>query len=167
MEDGLDIYCINCNNAKREEKRGKRHVPGVIVDKFVQFKEMYDNDEYNESRTREVQKRIELALVEAKGRFKRELPVDPEEVCRRIFLGGKYVCNVTNKPLTPKCFLDHHSITFEVRTNASNKKVMDVICSDCKVQVFNETEKKPSSVPLPPGPLDHEARFPDLFASAP
>ena len=137
MEDGLDIYCLVCNNTRREEKKGRR-TPKVVVDMFVQFKDAYEKNEYNENRDREVEKRIEMAAIMAKGRFKREIPVDAKDVMKRLFDSNKYVCDVTGKSLTPKCFLDHHSITFEVRRNANNKKVLDVICSDCHVEVFSD-----------------------------
>ena len=145
MEDGLDIYCLACNNRKREEKKGKRTDTKMVVDKFVQFKEAYEKDEYNENRTREVQKRIEMAAIEAKGRFKRDIPVDPEDVSNKLFNTNKYMCDVTGKRLTPKCFLDHHSVTFEVRKNANNKKVLDIICSDCHLEVFNDQDERPLS----------------------
>ena len=114
---------------------------GVVtekVDKFVQFQEEQENSPgIQENRTREVEKRISMAAIEAKGRFKREIKVDPEEVCKRLFQRGKYTCDITNEPLTPKCFLSHHSITFEVRESKKHdgKKVIDVICSDCRLQV--------------------------------
>lgn len=136
MEDNFDIYCIKCNQMKRVEKQSKRKSSEVVHDSFKVFKQMKTSQlESEENKMREVFKRIDLASVEAKGRFKREIPADPEEICKKLFGSRKYTCNVTKEPLTPECFLEHHSITFEVRERADKKKVLDIICSDCCLSV--------------------------------
>ena len=136
MEDGLDIYCVSCNANHRDDKRGRRNnttkKKHVVVDKFVAFKQEREGSLLHETQMREVEKRIRMAALEAKGRFKKEIPVKVSEINRLIFENGSYICEVTNEPMTPKCFLDHHSITFEIRLKANQKKVVDVICSDCK-----------------------------------
>ena len=100
-----------------------------VVDKFKLFEKKHNTED---SREREVIKRIDMAAVEAKGRFKRTLDIDSAHVSQLLFDRGtrnRYICNVTESPLTRQCFLDHHSITFEVRESKThkNKKVMDVI----------------------------------------
>jgi len=138
MCDGLDIYCITCNTNYRNGKRVERIVKPaldtkpVIKDKYCAFKEQYESDVFAETQTREVEKRIRQAGIEAKGRFKRDVQIDSSNVCRKLFSDGLYKCEVTNEPMTPACFLDHHSITFELRENGEGKKFVDVICSDCK-----------------------------------
>lgn len=135
MEDGLDIYCVSCNANHRDDKRGRRNSAlkkVVSIDKYTTFKKEHEDGILNETQMREVEKRIRLAAIEARGRFKREIPIKTSEIYRLIFEDDAYVCEVTNEPMTAKCFLDHHSITFEIRTNETNKKVVDVICSDCK-----------------------------------
>lgn len=134
MEDGLDIYCIDCNNRKKNEKYEERKpVKPKITDKFVDFCEKYETDErFEENRRREIYKRIKMAAIEAKGRFKRDITIDPDEIIEHIFEKNNYTCTVKNERLTTSCFLDHHQITFEVRENQKGQKVLDVICSDCE-----------------------------------
>lgn len=135
MEDGLDIYCVSCNINHRDDKRGRRNTIAKKiqpVDKYVTFKQERESSLLNETQMREVEKRIRQAALEARGRFKREIPIKTSEIYKTIFENDAYMCEATNEPMTPKCFLDHHSITFEIRLNATNKKVVDVICSDCR-----------------------------------
>ena len=131
MEDGLDIYCIECNNRKKNEKYEKKKPK--VTDKFVDFCEKYETDErYEVSRRREIYKRIKMAAIEAKGRFKQDININPDEIIEHIFEKNSYKCGIRNEPLTTSCFLDHHQITFEVRLNAKGQRVLDVICSDCE-----------------------------------
>ena len=136
MADGLDIYCIKCNtnyrNGKRTELNTNPSAKPVLKDKYCAFKEQYESNVFTETQTREVEKRIRQAGIEAKGRFKRDITIDSSNVCRKLFSDGLYECEVTGETMTPACFLDHHSITFELRENEEKKKVVDVICSDCK-----------------------------------
>lgn len=132
MEDGLDIYCIECNNKRKNEKQQRKN---VVTDKFVQFCEKYDNDERFEiNRRREVYKRIKMAMIEARGRFKRDINIEPDEIIKHLFEDNQYHCTLKNQPLTTNCFLDHHQITFEIRKNQKDQKVLDVICSDCEIK---------------------------------
>lgn len=136
--DGLDIYCTACNRNKRAEKRerrtGRRH-KSVFDDSFAKFKREFENDDaFKKSRAREIHKRIECAAIEARTRFKREIPVKHDQICERLF-SGKYQCEVTGQILSESCFLDHHAVTFEVRKRADNKLVLDTICTDCRLIV--------------------------------
>lgn len=136
MPDNLDNYCISCNNNHRIDRREKRnkniHPRQSTKDKFCVFKEAYEKEVFKETQMREVEKRMRLACTEAKGRYKREIPLDTAATCRRLFTDEMYVCEVTGEKMTPDCFLDHHSITLELRHNETGSKVIDVICSDCK-----------------------------------
>lgn len=125
MSDGLDRYCLRCNQRQSERQQKGR-------DKFEIFSQEFERDPYNTSRVREVYKRIDQAVLDARGRFKQKLPIDPEDVYQVLFGKGKLVCDITGHLLTPECFLNHHMLTFEVREHASREgcKVLDVICSE-------------------------------------
>lgn len=136
MPDNLDNYCISCNNSHRIDRRAKRNrhpfPKKAKRDKFCVFKEDFEKEVLRETQMREVEKRMRLACAEAKGRYKREIPLDTAATCRRLFTDDMYLCEVTGDKMTPDCFLDHHSITLELRHNGTGGKVVDVICSDCK-----------------------------------
>lgn len=179
MEDGLDIYCIDCNVRRREEmnqkrkrayarasraedgpsqshahenthtekavqaNKGWRHQ--LVLDKYELFRDAHEKahpapaldpqEEAERARMREIKKRVLEAHAAAQKRFRVAVQVDPTEVSRRLFMRKKFVCTVTGEKLTPECFLDHHSITFELRDaedeNKQVRQVMDIICSDC------------------------------------
>lgn len=129
MDDGMDIYCLSCNLSHRS-KRGRR-TRIESTDKFSVFKERFEQEVVQETQMREVQKRIRLAAIEARGRFKCDVPVDSAEVAKSIFGSGRFICEITGEPMCPRCFLDHHTVTFELRREGASK-VLDVICSECR-----------------------------------
>jgi hypothetical protein len=144
MPDGLDIFCFSCNALKRAERRAKtakfRDREGRVADKFEQFNTLYrareskftnPSDLKEQAIWREVRKRIESAASDANTRYGLDLPVDVTEISRKLFQGGKFVCNVTGSVLSKECFLEHHVLTFELRRIMGRRK-LDIICSQCR-----------------------------------
>jgi hypothetical protein len=130
MVDGLDIYCSSCN-AKRREERKYRTMKKVnnapLPDLFEKSKASTESED---PVFREIHKRINTAIKEAQMRFKKKMPIDPSEISRHLFLTKKVFCKVSGAPLTPACFLDHHSIVFEITPVSGNKCKAEVICSN-------------------------------------
>jgi hypothetical protein len=141
MADGLDIYCSTCN-AKRREERKYRTMKKPANHNGIGFAPLPDLFEKAVSVTkssasesedpvfREIHKRINTAIREAQLRFKKKMPIDPSEISRHLFLTKKVFCKVSGAPLTPACFLDHHSIIFEITPVSENKCKAEVICSN-------------------------------------
>lgn len=144
MPDHLDVYCISCNQTKRQQRRDKeapvvkqRHT-GPVPDKYELFNKVYkmqapqkDLKTIREQAIwREVKKRIARAAMDAQTRYNTKLPIDPTDVARRLFQGKKFICNVTGQVLTLECFLEHHVLTFEVSDGKPRR--MDIICSQCR-----------------------------------
>lgn len=141
MADGLDIYCSACNAKRREERKHSRTsgISAITQRKFVNaapIADLFEKSVYVKADTdedpvfREIHKRISTAVKEAQLRFRKKLPIEPSEISRHLFLGKKVICKVSGAPLTPSCFLDHHSITFEIVPLEKNKCKADVICSN-------------------------------------
>lgn len=152
MEDGLDVYCISCNNRKRSGRKKKdkkrNFYTKPVLDKYEQFRvgfvsntpppELTSEQKSEEAVNREVNKRISSALTLAEKRFKRKIPADTVEIARKLFMRKRFACGITGAPLTPKCFVEHHSLAFELRerpvmVNNKTKRVVDIVCSDCRV----------------------------------
>ena len=144
MPDRLDLYCIACNQSKRAERRMKinpKRGPAVVADKFELFNQAYKLQEpprdtkkiRDEAIWREVKKRIERAGMDARLRYKRNIPVDSTDISRRLFQGGRFICNITGQVLTPECFLEHHALCLEIKEQDDGQKRMDVICSQCRL----------------------------------
>lgn len=149
MSDGLDIYCTTCNAKRREERKLSRvnttttttTINTTIGRKCVVIPDLFEksvstkvdttsSDTGEDPVFREIHKRISTAVKEAQLRFRKKLPIEPSEISRHLFLAKKVFCKVSGAPLTPACFLDHHSITFEVVPLENNKCKADVICSN-------------------------------------
>lgn len=145
MSDKLDVYCIQCNLNKRNE-RNKMFKPNfqkktrkdyLQVDKYELFNKAYSKNSppvdpkilKDRAVAREMCKRIDNAAKSAMCRYKKKFKYDSNEIERKLFQGGKYICNITGQVLTRECFLEHHQLTFEYKKE--NKK-MDVICSQCR-----------------------------------
>jgi hypothetical protein len=150
-QTGLDIYCIGCNARRRTERKSGQRAAcpphAMRLDKFEVFAGRYKGetvertaeDAAEDAVSREVAKRIASALEDAEKRFNRRIPIEPDEVSRRMFMRKRFVCNVTGQVLDPRCFLDHHSLTLELRqavvpdAKGRNRHVVDIICSDCRL----------------------------------
>lgn len=141
MADGLDVYCIKCNQKRRENRfRPKQQKQEQrVADKFEMFSKVYKSMEpkvYDENELkrnairREVDKRINDARDYARSRYNRKFNVDSVEVRRKLFQGGRYICNITGQILQQECFLEHHTLTFQL--SKDNKK-MEIVCSQCRL----------------------------------
>lgn len=142
MSDGLDVYCIDCNLKKKEEKRQLRNERAMSIqrgDKYNGFAKskkapfcmMPENREAVERRQmREAEKLIQEAVSTAERRFKTKIHLTPPQILNVIFQNQKKRCQVTDRPMTLECFVDHHQPTFNVRENADGKKVMEILCSE-------------------------------------
>lgn len=139
--DSLDVYCIQCNQVTRSERVAhnklfqRRHAP---TDKYEMFKKVYKESKpppdpevaKKKAVFREVCKRIQEAGERAKERYRKKFSVDNLEISRKLFQGGRHVCNVTGQIMTPECFLEHHTITFQL--DKDTKKVQ-IICSQSRI----------------------------------
>lgn len=154
MSDGLDVYCIECNLKKREEKRASRSSTPVDqkyqkLDNFYMYMKsrgdgMCDNtgnriqqETLRQCQIREAEKHIKIAVGIAERRFKTTIKLTPRQILDVIFNQQQNKCEVTDNPLTLECFLDHHLLTFNIRTTTENKKVLEILCSD----VYTSTSK--------------------------
>lgn len=128
MMDRLDVYCFACNQRSRKKKKK--------TDKFEAFvsclnkEEEEDEQEENNNIAREVDRRIMQAAKDAQKRYNRKFFVDKADVSRKLFLFRKFVCCVTGSVLTPKCFLDHHTLTFQL---SAGEDKMEIVCSQCRI----------------------------------
>jgi hypothetical protein len=146
MADKLDVYCITCNLNKRNERntlfrpnklKRKKKEEYIQVDKFELFNEAYNKNAppldlktlKDIALKREMVKRIDDAAKFAINRYKKKFKYDSTEIERKLFQGGKYICNITGQILTRECFLEHHQLTFEYKKES---KKIDVICSQCR-----------------------------------
>jgi len=141
MHDGLDLYCINCNK-KNRMKRKNRYTKSVnysneqIDDKFELFKINYEDEKImkHKNEKREILKKIELAITLSQIRFKRKLDVNPTEIYERIFNNDriKFICNNSFEQISQECFLEHHTVTFEIQ-----KKKLQIFLNDCDLKKKN------------------------------
>lgn len=141
MSDNLDVYCIQCNQAKRNQRLNSSKLfqrKGPPTDKYEMFKKVYkDNkapldpeDAKKKAVFREVCKRIQEAGDLAKKRYNKKFTVDNLEISRKLFQGGRHVCNITGQIMTPDCFLEHHTLVFQL--NKETKKI-EIICSQSRI----------------------------------
>lgn len=142
MSDKLDVYCIQCNQTKRNERLNRYRIPSKITrerstDKYEMFVKAYREKEppksaehmKEEAIFREVGKRIEEAADVARKRYRKRFSVEKTEISRKLFQGGKHICNITGQILTPECFLEHHTLTFQL--NKETKRI-EIICSQSR-----------------------------------
>lgn len=139
MNDKLDVYCISCNQRSRRIKRKK-------IDKFEAFvaalnkdedEQQYINNVNNVNNMnninnieREVDRRIMQAAKEAQRRYNRKFFVDKADITRKLFQHKKFVCCITGSVLTQQCFLDHHTLTFQL---SNGKDKIEIVCSQCRI----------------------------------
>lgn len=128
--DRLDTFCLNCNASKEATR----------TDKYELFSRSYrlnapqkDTEKIREQAIwREVKKRFDRAAQDAAVRYGVRVPLDPLDASRRLFQGGKWICNVTGQVLSFECFLEHHALTYEVRNGADGRRVVDMVVSQCR-----------------------------------
>ena len=143
MPDKLDVYCIQCNQSKRNERINgfkpfkKKREPLLQPDKYELFHKAYTKNSppqdpevlKDRAVAREMSKRVIDAATFAMKRYTKKFKYDPIEIERKLFQGGKHICNITGQILTRECFLEHHQLTFEYKKET---RKMDVICSQCR-----------------------------------
>ena len=122
--DQLAVYCLNCNEKRRNRKKK--------IDKYESYLHAYNKseDEKQKAVYREVERRIFFAAKEAQKRYNKKFKVDNVEISRKLFQNKNYICNVTGNILTPECFLEHHTLTFQL---SKDKERIEIIASQCRV----------------------------------
>jgi hypothetical protein len=132
MRDGMDMYCIECNARRRqeqEERRGRFEGSGVVIDSFERFCCAEDMAVFNDSAQKSaVLGTVNQAILDARIHKGLTVPVSGEVIYAKLFDGRRLMCNITDRALTPSCFLDHHDITFRQKGAR-----LDVNCTNCKL----------------------------------
>ena len=142
MSDKLDVYCLSCNQNKRHQRTNTkfstpRERNPLQPDKYELFNKAFNRNSVpvdavtmkSNAIAREMEKRITEAAKLASTRYNKNFNFDPVEIERKLFQGGKNICNITGQILTRECFLDHHALTFEYKRKS---KKIDIICSQCR-----------------------------------
>ena len=119
--DRLDVYCFTCNRRNRKKK----------IDKFEAFVMRSEDEALGVNVLREVDRRIMIAAKDAQRRYNQKFYVDKVDISRKLFLFKRFICCVTGSVLTPRCFLDHHSLTFQL--SATDKNKIEIVASQCRI----------------------------------
>lgn len=123
MPDGLDTYCIECNNRKRKEKDRRRCNFGCVDDSVADPPASLKPRMFTQ-----VMKRDVLAVIQAKIEETGDLlgwekmPITATTIYDKLFTGRRWVCERTNQTMTPACFIDHHTIKFMIEDGRLNVK---------------------------------------------
>lgn len=144
MPDGMDTYCIECNQRKRSEREEKRQMlkmgmysidayeeyklkQGVIgsTSNAFPFRSNKNNGDYCVLK-RDIVRSIDDTLTEAKMKHRFDIPFSAESVYDKLFAGRRLICNITGTIMTPSCFDDHHEINI-IKINDT----IEVKCSHC------------------------------------
>lgn len=145
MPDKLDTYCIDCNIRKRKEREEKRIMVSMglySIDKYEQFKIKEEHDLFDHGfldviqpthkapyvLKRDVVREIDNIMLEARLKYKHVIPFSSKEVYDSIFTPNM-ICSVTGSPVTPACFMAHHSISVVV-----NDTLVDIKCNKCSTK---------------------------------
>ena len=136
MSDGMDTYCVECNQVKRrekEERRRKSQGNTYSVDKFEEFRLRQYRPHGSPDipvLKRDVTRKIDEALDSFKEKKPNvELPFTSQVLYDKLFNGRRLVCTETGKCLTPSCFMDHHALSVVVE----NGKRLDVKCNKVNI----------------------------------
>lgn len=135
MWDGMDMYCIECNNRRRKEQGERRArfvgkgMKGVAMDSFEQFCFAEDTTAVSDSPDKsEILAVIDQAILDARIHKGLTVPVGATVIYAKLFDGRRLQCEVTGRPMTPYCFLEHHEINFRQKG-----KRLDINCTNCKL----------------------------------
>lgn len=147
MPDGLDTYCVQCNQRKRKEKYGfsnRRHQAstdyfqwGDATIPHHQGMLIHVPESLPSSRMPKlpsVMKRDVIAKLARSIETAQEMlglgsiPLTPEMLYQKILEGRNMVCEVTGEILTPECFMAHHEVRFMMEDGRLNVK-----CNRCYV----------------------------------
>lgn len=136
MYDGMDMYCIQCNNHRRKEQCERRAVTSsfggsgsrpLVVDSFEQF--CFHEDTAVMIEPPDKLKALEViddAILDARIHKGLAVTTSAAVIYSKLFDGRRLVCNVTGCPMTPRCFADHHTLEFK-----QNGRRMDINCTKC------------------------------------
>lgn len=135
MGDGMDMYCIQCNNHRREEQFARRSMKNnwgggarpLVVDSFEQFCFYEDTASIMEPPEKlAALAMIDQSILDARIHKGLTIPVNAGVIFSKLFDGNRLHCDVTGFKMTPSCFIDHHAIEFK-----QNGKRMDIKCTKC------------------------------------
>lgn len=136
MPDGLDVYCVSCNNRRREARK-TRFDP--VVDKFELFRnrmQMIDPPGARNSVMDELHARIDASIADAELTAGRPFKLDATELSRKLLMRHNFICTLTGCAVTPECFLLHHSFRFDlidVDIKGTTRHAVRVTCTNTKV----------------------------------
>lgn len=134
MPDGLDVYCVSCNNRRREARK-TRFDP--VVDKFELFRSrMGDIPATRNSVMDELHARIDASIADAELTAGRHFKLDATELSRKLLMRHNFICTLTGCAVTPECFLQHHSFRFDlidVDIKGTARQAVRVACTNTKV----------------------------------
>lgn len=133
MPDGLDTYCVECNNKKRREKEARRFRTSMSYTPFMGSTSPNNTQMstvgYGNVMRRDVLQRLEDSIDEASRTLSiPDFPLTAETLYDKLFSGRRLLCDRTGEHLTPGCFLDHHAIHFMIEDGRLNAK-----CNQCSV----------------------------------
>lgn len=140
-EDKLDTYCIKCNQGNPyDKKKYCADQKNTKTDKFELFAKAYkaleapvlqdEESQKKDALQREVNKRFTYAIDYFETRYRRRPVIEISEIGRKLFQGGRYICNVTGQVLTTECFLEHHTLTLQM---SQDEKKIEIVCSQCRL----------------------------------
>lgn len=132
MPDGLDTYCVECNNKKRREKEARRFRTSMSYSPQstpLSVGGVSSTRGYGNVMRRDVLRRLEECIDEASATLSiPNFPITAETLYDKLFCGRRLICDRTGEHLTPGCFLDHHAINFMIEDRRLNAK-----CNQCSV----------------------------------
>lgn len=135
MPDGLDTYCLGCNNRKRKENDFSRfgfqagfHLPTAIDDSLSSFPSFQpQRKDFVSVMKRDVLAAIQNSIDQTCELLGwKKMPITADVIYEKLFTGRRWLCERTNQTMTPACFLDHHAIRFMIEDNRLNIK-----CNGC------------------------------------
>ena len=134
MEDGLDTYCVACNQRRREDR--KTRTEPITIDKFELWKRKRQNnaappESAERQKMKELNCRISAAISDAELTLGRSIKVDPIELSRKLLMRQRFVCTLTGLPVTIECFLAHHSLRFTLVTTHHEGTLRDAVQISC------------------------------------
>ena len=141
MIDNFDTYCVECNQRRRKEHKDRRKrinpKSGCIIDSLEKFRFDMSVNKVNKHTRPGIKPKvivmIERILQDAKTNQHLHLdtmvpvPITAETIYTKLFIGQRLFCEITQQPMTPRCFYEHHDITFDLMKG----KRLDINCSHC------------------------------------
>ena len=135
MPDGLDVYCLTCNSRRREARKARFDMP--VIDKFELFRNRMMQDVTKPSTMDELHCRISASIADAELTAGRSFKLEPTELSRKLLMRQRFTCTLTNGPVTPECFLQHHSLRFnliDVEVSGRIRTAVKVTCTNTSLR---------------------------------